>query len=334
MFRVAGTVALLLSLLACERFAADSVLADYPQRLANVTQSHVHLNPPLLQVLPPISRNSTAAAMQAQQLDITDWWQLKDCDFQHLLAQRNSSLGRVQQPSIRLRYEVEILMALQHCVATTESQSSRDILLDLIPIKTQQIKAVWQHMWVSDPSLVALFGVQEQPITDNAGLVELEKSLQHLSALFNAYQDGNLPLTLTLLSDLEQHLQSLHTNTYLPQLWFGLREAQGALQAATTVLSHSEAISCHLGKPSADARQAQTFFRQYYVSQVQPYIAQLNAGHRRIAPLLNRLSQTWPETLQQRLTLLTPKPSVTALTKSHAIEWQKLFKRCGLATAG
>lgn len=60
-------------------------------------------------------------------IDILELWSLRDCALHGVVAQRNSSLGRVAQPSTRMFYELDFLRLAPECIDLLLQQGKEDL---------------------------------------------------------------------------------------------------------------------------------------------------------------------------------------------------------------
>jgi hypothetical protein len=64
-------------------------------------------------------------------IDILDLWSARECALHAVVAQRNSSLGRVAQPSTRLFYELEFLRLAPACIELLQQQGKAELAATL-----------------------------------------------------------------------------------------------------------------------------------------------------------------------------------------------------------
>ena len=64
-------------------------------------------------------------------VDILDLWSIRDCALHGVVAQRNSSLGRIAQPSTRMFYELEFLRLVPQCIDLLSRQGKEELAATL-----------------------------------------------------------------------------------------------------------------------------------------------------------------------------------------------------------
>ncbi len=154
-------VALSVVLLAACAVEEPSVYLRYASKLANVLEEPLEqplerpLEQPLLESGNGQSNTAGLLYPRPRQLqhtfvefdvDVFDYLKLGDCALQSLIAERNSSLGRLAGPSQRLIYEVRFLAQAEVCVKQLAGDSAglADKLTGIVQVKKGELAA---HIW-------------------------------------------------------------------------------------------------------------------------------------------------------------------------------------------
>jgi hypothetical protein len=91
---------------------------------------------------------SLARDTPRETIDILDLWSLRECALHGVLAQRNSSLGRVAQPSTRMFYELEFLRLAPACIDSLIQEGKEDLAATLNDVRArkeaQLPRVIWQ----------------------------------------------------------------------------------------------------------------------------------------------------------------------------------------------
>ncbi|GGA70395.1 hypothetical protein GCM10011369_10120 [Neiella marina] len=322
---------------------SDYLLQDYPNRLARVLSTEPVAFTPLELELTPLSGRATASAMQAYQLSVRQWWQLKPCQLNDRLAERNSNLGRVQSPSVRLSYEIDMLQALMRCASDTQPTETRDLLLELLSHKRQQLRQVWQHMWLKEPALTKLvtpahshfdFGQQ-----GDSEITAVEQALQYLitvseaiAVLANPQSDNNQLSALNWDSDLfEQHLKVLFHSDVVPQILHSQHQAIASLSMSSALLQANQQL-CNDGQHNRSSKLTKAFFGQYYLGTIQPLLGEVKRASDRLTPLMLKLLTNTPSHYQVRFHQIHQQQRFVEVIKAHSKQWQQLFAHCGVTS--
>jgi hypothetical protein len=121
-------VGLILS--ACTADPPEARLQDYEKRLFRTLGITPIDNP-----IPKYARFPAQPTLRKdsprETIDILDLWSIRECALHGLLAQRNSSLGRVAQPSTRMFYELNFLRLAPECIDTLVQQGKEDLAATL-----------------------------------------------------------------------------------------------------------------------------------------------------------------------------------------------------------
>lgn len=80
-------------------------------------------------------------------IDILDLWSIKECALHGVVAQRNSSLGRVAQPSTRMFYELEFLQLAPECIDLLLQQGKEDLAATLSDARAGKEAQLPQVIW-------------------------------------------------------------------------------------------------------------------------------------------------------------------------------------------
>lgn len=109
-----------LVLVACEADAPIPI-TDYTTRLARVLD--VPVAETEIRPLPRLPRvRELRQSLSEDNIDLLEFLRLSGCELQSLIAERNSSLGKLAQPSQRLVYELNFLRAGSACVDTISAE--------------------------------------------------------------------------------------------------------------------------------------------------------------------------------------------------------------------
>ena len=348
-YRTWAWLATLLLLAACNPAPVGlEQVADYRQRVANTLKSP--LPAPVLAAptwqLPPL--RELRIEVPSQSLSLLDAIRLDQCQAGSLIAERNSSLGKLQQGLVRYYHDYQLLQALYICAAQLEQQGQLELaqkVSDLSRNKAANMTQLKLQALVSDPSIRQSLRLADRPLAkvDPAQLAPLLTALQQVylllnaplpapNAAFNQEQQSELSIAPVALDELEQALQLLEQSPYLSQLWRALYDQQQYLQQLTPLVQDlSAAAGCLSAGTPSRALVLRNVFVQYFSGPVQQHFAGLIRQAQQIAPLLTMLDS--PEAPQAWLTHLRQinalPDQLTDTTRNHVRYWQQFFSDCG-----
>ncbi|HSG91636.1 MAG TPA: DUF3080 family protein [Pseudomonadales bacterium] len=330
---------------------ATALLADYRERMARVLDVDAPpLEPPALAPWPrPRVRT---VAIPEQRVDLLDFLDLQACGLGPLIAERSSALGRVKEPSQRLRYELEFLARADACLTPAADAGNADagpddetraLLAELLDAKRAALGAVIWNATLGDAALAADFALDVQPLapTRVRGAGREATGAVHRLAQIAAQggQAGEAPG-----DDWEAPWAALAHDR------FGGR-ARRSVALLTAVLAdvadwlearERERPLCPLGRPTPDARILLNLFTRYYAGAVQPYLAAVSTETQRwldaLAALLAAQRLAPPAEFEAAVAGLlggagrgTEWQALVAARDRHTRAWQTLLGACDLA---
>ncbi|SDO89981.1 Protein of unknown function [Halomonas shengliensis] len=310
----------------CAEDAGEALLRDYQQELAERLE-----RPPPEPAAPdnigafPELRERRVAIPEVRE-GLLDVYALRECHITTLVAERNSTLGRVAPASERWRYELTLLERLESCldgeVAERLAEADLARLKRLAATKREQLPAAtWNGLFASEEWADSFSRVSSPlPADALAPPPAQREALAYLRRLSLAPFDPQLSHPDP--EALEGHLQALRERPYTAELLRTLVLAERRLAEATALLETrlAEEASCPTGGFRAPLEQA--------------------AAGPALADWLVRLesaAETWLTDLGPLFTTLeTPPPAVAAyqrewLSREHAEAPLPAFRRA-LAT--
>lgn len=344
---LAITVALLLS--ACSDDSPQAMLENYSNRISNALDqpAQLELSPPSNLPAFPRRRDRFQPVEDVRQ-GLIEVFNLRHCRLITLVAERNSSLGKVMAPSKQLAYELELYVGLRDCLRQLiKAEAEADLISqisDILVVKQRNLPMVlWNGIYTSE-AFERNFSRAEPPlplqdtdsfISDSVALQTLIK----LAALQNDTSDWAVPAELETL---ENHYQALYNNR------FGSRWLHSVSLLSETLNHTADVIEqrlqrrplCFNGRSNPKATIVKNVFTKYYAGELQPYMARVDQQGRRWLALNNRLlSQfsrvpTAMQRYQQQALSLEDSDSVwqqyIQARNRHTKSWQTLLGQCGL----
>ncbi|MEQ5802807.1 DUF3080 family protein [Halomonas sp. H10-9-1] len=260
--RVGVGIVLAVSLVGCGgNDASDRLLRDYQRALAERLDlaPPEHAEPRNIGAFPKLrERRVSIPETREGMLDI---YALRECHITTLVAERNSTLGRVAPASQRWQYELELWQRLESCLSSdVPGRLAADDLARLerlaVTKRAQLRRATWN----------GLFGSEEwaQSFSRVSSTLEPEAlappdeqlaALGYLHELSRAPFEADRPLPDPVA--LEEHLQALNERPYTAELLRTLLLAEQRLSEANALLDRALSIPghCPTGVFTADLQQ-------------------------------------------------------------------------------
>lgn len=305
----------------------DSMFDTYIERIANVQdEPPMPLEANQNIILPPKRELYTDVAPIT--IGLLDSYELRKCDLFNLIADKNSSLGKVQDPFRNFDYQVNVIEGLNLCV---QSQDISSVLkAQLTPILMQKMEQLPIHfsnlVFTSEAMRAQLSGynwVEEDikviPSTLKSALETLEMYAESLSST-----SQNLSFS-TLVSIQE----TLNKQTVLGRLNYSLVNATHKLKTTTSQLNaNDQNIVCAKGRDKTRFNILRNVFQSYYVDKLQPYLANLDSQYLSIEPFLTFTDTTHPIYIYP---IRDNHAKFRDAIQQHVGYWKTLFERCGAA---
>lgn len=340
---VSGLILLLAS--GCEPSdPARALLDDYRTRMGRVLE--VDPGPLPQPELPawPRARDRTLE-VPAQRINLVEFLRLHRCDLGELVGGRSSPLGRVMEPSQRLRYEIRFLRRADACLERLESDPDAEeqaaSLAAILATKRAGLGPVIWNATLGDAALAASHALSTPALAPGAARGsgrEAIGALQRLAVI--AESAGREPVAL---EDWEAPWRTLDRSRYPAAARRALALMRTTLEAVSAAMEtrRSERPVCPLGRPTPDARILENLFQRYYAGvtardapAVQPFLADLSSDYRRWLDALVRLERVQrappPENFSAVADLQAEWQALVRARDRHTRLWQDLLEQCGL----
>ncbi|MEC8694266.1 MAG: DUF3080 family protein [Pseudomonadota bacterium] len=262
-----------------------------------------------------------------------DALELGECGLLPLIAERNSSLGRQKQESIRLVYEWQLKVGLDQCAQFADQEwfqkarvaKAKDVEIAVLHLLTRSEEADRIHLKINRP-LVTL---------SDSRMAYINRTQPVIQVLLQALQYQTPPETEAMTQFEEalyawsqtQHHGTLHQAIINTRDWLN-----AANQLQVSVLKQN--TICPMGTPTEQGRYVQAFIRDYYVPTIQPKLLSIKQAIDEIDSIWSVLPTTlWTQNTLIDALLKLPKgfraELQTALT-AHINHWQHILQSCGL----
>lgn len=327
--RPAWLVLAVLLLTACTP-NSDSEFAVYRDRLGRTLKLELPAPNPLKAPLSSIG-NTTAIAIADIRLDFLDMLTLESCGLQpnqpslgNLIAERNSSLGKVMTYSTQLHYEIKLLQALEACIADEQAPADlRETLQQIYLQKQQQLPARLLNFLLLDTTLrQQIFGSQRPLDLTSGQAVETRLALQNLIALKQHIQHKDYLQASQI--DINQQIAALYQGQVLADLQHSLRSNLTQLQQLNRQLQHWDPAWC-----KAETQDIlQQVLLQVFIGKLQLQLAHQDGIAQQLIPQLNTLYADTPlaHTVTERFQ--QPWQQLHIELKQHIAWWQQLRNTC------
>lgn len=267
-------------------------------------------------------RKHLAAADEEKRINLAQFYQLADCPIQAVIAERNTTLGKLHSPSRRYLYQVNFIQTLELCPSLPEE------VQDWLALKKQQLPQSWARLIMLTDELKQQLSAQAGFIdgSDSDGLNQVSQALSYLLQLQTQPSHDS--------QQLELQLQALLNYPLLSQMWRSQQLLAHNLSTTSKWLKeHNPAQHCEAGKkPPQQIEFLSNVFRLFFIQKIQPVSSRLNYYHYQLQPKLQQLLQS-PGLTPEFKTYVQAQYQQGFATyqtqmQQHVQQWQQLFKQC------
>lgn len=343
MWCTAAAASLALALSACDPFSSpDSMLDEYVKRVGRVLEVEVALTAvPHAPELP--RRRERLRALPEFSVGMRDFLGLYGCGLQHVIGERNSSLGRVMHAAARLEYELRFIRVADDCVRELGRAALADQLDEIIAIKREALASVaWNAVW-GTREIEDLFTRSKGALAiaaDRNAVSDMVSDLRMMAEAFARIVDGELDVDVRALDAvyrgwLRQPLMGQAIRSAL-LLTTRLNDAARLIEARL-----GDDPLCHRNVKNRRAETMHNMFMSVYASHVQPYLAEVQYVRRELLPLLQGLAAIGGEghgsAFDDYVRVVVDDGSEHSQWRAfdravarHTRAWQQLLEQCGM----
>lgn len=319
-----------LALVGCAQHGGD-LLADYVKRVSRVLDADIPAVSPVdLPAYPP-----TRALRQSPpevQIDVLDAWSLRGCEVFTLMGERNSILGRVADPLIRLDYERRLLTLLPECLKR-ETDLDDELITELEGILELKREVFPQHLFnatLANPDYQSYWtgGSEGFAAEDEIDFEGYRAAQQALAG----YTKQPLPVTqsqwLGSMERIAGYSMGGRSLTAMRSAIQALEQSEQMLQAAA-----ADTRLCPMGPPLQELGFARNVMGNVFAREVQPWLVSVDqrflAGYDALTSMTETINVENPaiEAFEEELAQYHDR--FRAQIRQQVEAWQALFNACG-----
>nr|WP_238930464.1 DUF3080 domain-containing protein [Vibrio sp. S9_S30] len=306
---------------------------DYLTRIARV-QGVAPLSPPDTYFVSLPDKKHLQTPIPRISLGLLESYELRRCGLFELIAERNSSLGKVQDEFHQLDYETRFLAGVEKCL--NHSNVSEGVQRKLRIAYEQKLAHYPLHLahtiTQSDAWRTQLSGNDWLPIEGAFGLTELDLALKPFYQITLQLSDTSKDKEHNTVNS--QYVTSsqkvIETTNVIGALSFSLANSTLWLNQATEQLNQfDENIRCGEKRDNTQFTYMKNVFQSQYVEKIQPYLSRLDKTYRKLnvelAVILQKTNESYPNFYK----IEQHHKGFKSAILSHVKYWQGLFARCG-----
>ncbi|TDF41580.1 DUF3080 family protein [Alteromonadaceae bacterium M269] len=332
-FRFLVPICAWLGLLGCsQQTELESSLETYAKRMANILEvDAIEIETPTLsRPKDALPRKVDIPEIKSESISLITLSKLNQCGLGPLIAQRNTSLGKVQLPSTRLKWEYEFSLQLKTCSQQELEPSVQALITEI----AQNKENLWQPLWgyffqTSEPIRQAF--QQNLPLIQgsNDGLLETKAALDYLKTLKATTQESNSTINI---NELENHLQQLSIYKLPAATWRTQLFLERNLNSLTQWLKNNFDLQQCNNNPASQqkAKYLRNVFELFFINKIQPIGSTLNSYIYEINPATETLieSESITPEFKEWIRDKSDSENYRQAMREHINYWQQLFKSC------
>ena len=250
---------------------------------------------------------------------------LGHCRAGQLIAERNSSLGRLEDGLMRFQDDIALLQALVVCAEMPQSDLIVDELNQAIADKRQKLAVDKAYAIATDKALRNALTVAAQPLQriDDSAFNPVLTALKKLTNWLQQPQTN---------SNLSVWLETLAQSDYLPRLMRSVIAMRlNLIQLQRQLPPLTAAAGCNAKVVPERAEILRNVFMRFFINEVQVNLAQLTTQYQQLQPVLASLAEQVPQpSLKRYLRQLSEQGQRLAQASKRFVQpWQQLFADCG-----
>lgn len=334
LFRFA-TLLGILTLVGCTQ-QGDDLLADYVKRVSRVLDADIPAVTPVNLPAYPQTRALRQSPPEVQ-IDVLDAWSLRGCEVFTLMGERNSILGRVADPLIRLDYERRLLTLMPECLAT-EAGLDDDLVTELegiLDLKRQVFPLHLFNATLANPDYQSYWrggseGFAAEDEVDFEGYRAAQQALANYS---------EQPLTVVQAQWL-QSMERIAGYSMGGRSLTAMRWAIQALEQSEQMLrvAAADARLCPMGRPLQELGFARNVMGNVFAREVQPWLVSVDqrflAGYDALTSMTETIDVDNAAIDEFEAALTHYHDRYRAQIRQQVEAWQALFDACGEQATG
>lgn len=328
--RLICVVSLLLLLQSCQRHQTlPNALEDYSDRMYKVLDLE-EKDIPTTATLAFQDKITFAIDVPELNINMREFYAIEGCAIKQLIAERNTALGKVQLPSVRLGYEWTLIELLKKCIESnvnTQNKALAGKMRDWLSQKQAIFPLIWSNMLTQSDEFYL-------GISSSGGFIDGNEKDNFTEGLFDLKNlIGIKDDPTSNIASMEASLKSIKQHRIYARLWRSQLLLRGYLQQMTIDISAwASSFTCETRKDKEKLAIIRNVFTLFFINEVQGIGAQLNHYHYALKPEFlkliddKHLPPNFTSTIEHYSQLGFDEYQNAML--AHIKMWQGIFKQC------
>jgi hypothetical protein len=323
-------ISLMLLLQSCQRHQLlPNALEDYSKRMYKVLDIE-KTDIPTFATLEFADKQTFAINIPKLNIKMREFYAIEDCAIKQLIAERNTALGKIQLPSVRLNYEWILIDKLQKCIERYSIQNN-DAVVEKMQYWLSQKQAIFPLVWANMMTQSNEFYLG---ISASSGFIDGDENDNFTEGLFDlknliAVRDD----PAANIAAMEASLQSIQRHRVYVRLWRSQMLLRNYLNQMTTDISRwALSFTCETHKDREKLSIIRNVFTMFFIQKIQAIGAQINHYHYSLKADFLKLIDD--DNLPNSFKLTIDKYNQSefdeyqAAMLTHIEMWQGIFKKC------
>ncbi|RUO44001.1 hypothetical protein CWE15_02125 [Aliidiomarina taiwanensis] len=318
----------------------EALMEDYSKRIERLSQVPAVHSVQVLHPVPP-QVSELRKTLPDVRISLLDSFRLSNCRLGQVVAERNSSLGKVMTPANQLLYEVEVTRALRDCLSQPAnlSQQLKEDLASALASKERSLHLAIHNFLTTDDIWRQQFRVGSKglPLHNQDDFTNTYIAISYFAHTLTLLAESPYHVDLDL-SSWHTHVETLHRSQFLPAYWRTLAYMPAQLDAISVQLQQARShIGCSPVARPQSAEYMHNVMMSLYIGQLQPALARWHHYGQQLEPELNQLlalvqKNAWRSHAQALG--LGAVQKLQESTRQHTKQWQDLLQACRLTPHG
>ncbi|MCA1767191.1 MAG: DUF3080 domain-containing protein, partial [Idiomarina sp.] len=295
-FRSFGYVLVALGLSAC---SDDPGLTEYADELHS--QVHSALNLPMQSIQAPKpqlqypAKRALSKDIERTSMGLLDSLQLNHCQLGQLIAENNSSLGRLKDGFSRYHADLTMVEALNNCIDHPESVDVKDKLKKALVHKKSQLNNSLANAFAHDDAIRKALSIGNNSLP-KIHVTEYNYAVNALERFTRILERWNYTKEADDPAELIKMLGRLERSSYLPDLFRTMLDYSYKLERITALLPEiPHSVYCENDQVPDKALTLKKAFNSVYIQEMQGDIAEVIEQHQRLLMTLETLQGIAPQ---------------------------------------
>ncbi|MCL9776934.1 DUF3080 family protein [Vibrio methylphosphonaticus] len=313
----------------------SELFSDYQSRVASVQDQPV-LSVPAVGLVSLPAKRDMVRAIPVTTLGLVQTYQLRNCGLFGLVAEKNSSLGKVQDEFRFFDYQIKLIAGLEACLMSDSIDSDlKSELQTILDSKYQHLPYYFSNLVLSSDAMRSQLNSDGWLASDVSRMaIYVQPALAQLNQMSDyiiGIQAGT-QISQERPESLIEYQEVLEKQRVIGNLLFSLKASSKWLNAITHQLrEYDSKVVCGPGRDMTRFRYLVNVFNQIFIANVQPYLSLLNSEYRVIELDLRVIDSALLAGNHELVHYPTHDiyQQFTKATQSHVGYWKALFRRCG-----